>query len=55
VTFFDYRSLYRELDWMLPPRGPDVSPQLQWYPAVTLVQLKRRDSAGMLARALVNR
>jgi uncharacterized membrane protein len=37
VTFFDYR-LYRELDWMLPPRGPDVSPQLQWYPAVTLVQ-----------------
>jgi uncharacterized membrane protein len=39
VTFFDYRSLYRELDWMLPPRGPDVSPHLQWYPAVTLLQL----------------
>jgi uncharacterized membrane protein len=39
VTFFDYRSLYREPDWMLPPRGPDVSPQLRWYPVVTLLQL----------------
>lgn len=24
---------------MLPPRGPDVSPQLQWYPVVTFLQL----------------
>jgi len=39
VTFFEYRSLYREPDWMLPPRGPDVSPQLSWYPVVTLLQL----------------
>jgi uncharacterized membrane protein len=39
VTFFDYRSLYREPEWMLPPRGPDVSPQLRWYPVVTLFQL----------------
>jgi uncharacterized membrane protein len=39
VTFFDYRSFYRELDWMLPPRGPDVSLQLRWYPVVTLLQL----------------
>jgi uncharacterized membrane protein len=39
VTFYDYRSLYREPDWMLPPRGPDVSPQLRWYPAVTFFQL----------------
>jgi uncharacterized membrane protein len=39
VTFFDYRSFYRELDWMLPPRGPDVSPQLRWYPVVTFLQL----------------
>jgi uncharacterized membrane protein len=39
VTFFDYRSLYREPDWMLPPRGPDVSPQLRWYPVVTFLQL----------------
>jgi uncharacterized membrane protein len=39
VTFFEYRILYREPDWMLPPRGPDVSPQLRWYPVVTLLQL----------------
>jgi uncharacterized membrane protein len=24
---------------MRPPRGPDVSPQLQWYSIVTLLQL----------------
>lgn len=39
ATFFDYRSLYRQPDWMRPPRGPDVSPQLRWYPVVTLLQL----------------
>lgn len=39
VTFFEYRSLYCEPDWMTPPRGPDVSPQLRWYPVVTLLQL----------------
>ena len=36
VTFYDYRSLYREPDWMRSPRGPDVSPELRWYPVVTL-------------------
>jgi uncharacterized membrane protein len=39
VTFFDYRALYREPDWMLPPRGPDVSSQLRWHAVVTLLQL----------------
>lgn len=39
VTFFDFRSLYREPDWMIAPRGPDVSPELRWYPVVTLLQL----------------
>lgn len=39
VTFFDKRSFYREPDWMLRPRGPDVSPQLRWYPLVTFFQL----------------
>ena len=24
---------------MVPPRGPDVSPELRWYPVVTLLQL----------------
>ncbi|MEZ2131946.1 MULTISPECIES: alpha/beta hydrolase [unclassified Sinorhizobium] len=39
VTFFDYRSLYREPEWMIAPRGPDVSPELRWYPLVTFLQL----------------
>ena len=39
VTFYDYRSLYRVPDWMRSPRGPDVSPELRWYPVVTLLQL----------------
>jgi uncharacterized membrane protein len=38
ATFFDPRSLYRAPDWMAPPRGPDVSPQMRWYPVVTLLQ-----------------
>jgi uncharacterized membrane protein len=39
VTFFDYRSLYREPDWLQQPRGPDVSPLVRWCPIVTLLQL----------------
>lgn len=39
ITFFDYQDLYRAPDWMAPPRGPDVSLDLQWYPVVTMLQL----------------
>jgi uncharacterized membrane protein len=39
VTFFDYRDAYRRPDWMNAPRGPDVSPNLRWYPVVTMLQL----------------
>lgn len=39
IVFFDYRDLYRRPDWMKAPIGPDVSPQLQWYPVVTMLQL----------------
>jgi uncharacterized membrane protein len=39
ITFFDYRDFYREPAWMKPPRGPDVSPELRWYPIVTMLQL----------------
>lgn len=39
VTFFEPRILYREPDWMREPRGPDVSPELRWYPIVTMLQL----------------
>lgn len=39
VTFFDYRDFYRPPAWLDSPRGPDVSPQLRWYPVVTALQL----------------
>lgn len=39
VTFFDYRDVYRRPAWLESPRGPDVSPQLRWYPMVTALQI----------------
>ncbi len=39
VTFFDPYSFYREPAWMRHPRGPDVSPSLRWFPALTMLQL----------------
>jgi uncharacterized membrane protein len=39
ITFFEPRALYRRPDWMASPRGPDVSPELRWYPVVTMLQL----------------
>ena len=39
ITFFSSRDAYRQPDWMKDPRGPDVSPQLTWYPVVTMLQL----------------
>lgn len=39
VTFFNPEALYREPDWMSGTRGPDVSPELRWFPIVSLLQL----------------
>ena len=39
ITFFDYRDFYRRPAWMDAPRGPDVSPELRWYPVVSMLQL----------------
>jgi len=39
IVFFDYRDAYQRPAWMKPPRGPDVSPDLRWYPVVTMLQL----------------
>lgn len=38
ITFFNPHDFYRSPDWMQPPRGPDVSPELSWYPVVSFVQ-----------------
>lgn len=39
VVFFEPSSLWRQPDWMKAPVGPDVSPELRWYPVVTFLQL----------------
>ncbi|TYL93734.1 hypothetical protein FXB40_20415 [Bradyrhizobium rifense] len=39
ITFFAYRDAFRAPAWMNAPRGPDVSPELRWYPVVTMLQL----------------
>lgn len=38
IIFFAYRDAYQAPAW-LTPRGPDVSPELRWYPVVTMLQL----------------
>jgi uncharacterized membrane protein len=39
IVFFEPASLYRKPAWMAAPLGPDVSPDLRWYPGVTFMQL----------------
>lgn len=39
ITFFEPGSAWRAPDWMNEPRGPDVSPELRWYPIITFFQL----------------
>lgn len=39
MVFFSEDLLLNEPDWMQSPRGPDVSPELRWYPVVTFLQI----------------
>jgi len=39
ITFFETQSAWRPPAWMDEPRGPDVSPELRWYPLITFLQL----------------
>ena len=39
VTFFEPQVLYQEPERMQGERGPDVSPDLRWYPVITMLQL----------------
>lgn len=39
IVFFDHRYAYQRPVWMNAPRGPDVSPELRWYPVVTMLQI----------------
>lgn len=46
ITFFEPAAFWREPEWMQEPRGPDVSPDLRWYPIVTMLQLLTDLAAG---------
>ncbi len=46
ITFFEPSSFYRKPEWMNEPRGPDVSPELGWYPIVTALSLIADMTAG---------
>ncbi|MEE4637244.1 MAG: alpha/beta-hydrolase family protein, partial [Wenzhouxiangella sp.] len=39
IVFFSPGSAWREPAWMQAPRAPDVSPDLRWFPIVTMLQL----------------
>src|SRR5690606_7284857 len=39
IVFFRDDSDWQRPDWFAEPRGPDVSPALNWYPVVTFLQL----------------
>jgi uncharacterized membrane protein len=39
ISFFAYCDAYQPPDWLAAPRGPDISPELRWYPIVTMLQL----------------
>jgi uncharacterized membrane protein len=39
ILNFTYDSSIFEPGWLSPPRAPDVTPQLRWFPVVTMLQL----------------
>ena len=39
IVFFEESMFYRQPQWMVSPRGEDVSPLLQWFPIVTALQV----------------
>jgi uncharacterized membrane protein len=50
ITFFSSNAAWREPEWMQPPRGPDVSPDLRWFPVVTMLQLAADMMVGSTPR-----
>lgn len=39
VVWWSPDLMTRQPDWLVEPRGPDVSPQTRWYPVVTFLQV----------------
>lgn len=50
ITFFSSDAAWREPEWMQAPRGPDVSPDLRWFPIVTMLQLAADMMVGATPR-----
>lgn len=50
ITFFSSDAAWREPEWMRAPRGPDVSPDLRWFPVVTMLQLAADMMVGSTPR-----
>jgi uncharacterized membrane protein len=39
IVFFEESMFHRKPQWMVPPRGEDVSPLLRWVPIITALQV----------------
>ncbi|WP_201455739.1 alpha/beta hydrolase [Tropicimonas marinistellae] len=48
ITFFRADALFRKPPWLEAPVGPDVSPEMRWYPVVTFLQLGLDMAIGLL-------
>lgn len=48
IVFFSPRTATHPPDWMKDPRGPDVSPELRWYPIVSFLQLLFDMAIGLM-------
>lgn len=48
VTFFAPSLLWRKPEWLQPPRGPDVTPELRWIPVVTMLQVLADTRSGSI-------
>ena len=39
IVAFTFDTAFRRPDWLNQPRAPDVSPDLRWFPVVTMLQI----------------
>jgi len=39
VVWWNYNLIWHKPDWLKEKRGPDVSPDMQWYPFITFAQV----------------
>lgn len=49
VVWWDYSLLWEKPDWLDEKRGPDVSPNMKWYPFVTFAQVTVDQFFGVTA------